>query len=316
MTKKFVSVLLTVIVFVLSLSTVTAFADENNIKVGDKIRVVFTIGDVQNAAGVSVETVYNSEYLTAENIVCTVSGSESNISVPGEVKWNFLVYNGIDFKNTDVAVVTFRALKPCTFLDINIMYNCREFINPDLQRITDEPNSLFKVRAVHNDVEYDVHTIGSAYTVDTEIDTTDLDIQNSNNTTDTHIYNNTDNTDKSTDTDKLKNTDSTGNTGRTDNTGQTTEKDSTSKITKTTDTDKTKDTDTVKTSKQDSDKNTSSPKISAVSGTTSQTTYSSSTGESAVNTSGSRSVTVIMLLAVMIVSGSVVVIINKSKYQQ
>ena len=124
MTKKFVSVLLTVIVFVLSLSAVTAFAYENNIKVGDEIRVVFTIGDVQNAAGVSVETVYNSEYLTAENIVCTVSGSESNISVPGEVKWNFLVYNGIDFKNTDVAVVTFRALKPCSFYDINIMYNC------------------------------------------------------------------------------------------------------------------------------------------------------------------------------------------------
>lgn len=310
MAKKFVSVLLTVIVFVLSLSAVTAFADENNIEVGDEIRVVFTIGDVQNAAGVSVETVYNSEYLTAENIVCTVSGSESNISVPGEVKWNFLVYNGIDFKNTDVAVVTFRALKPCTFLDINIMYNCREFINPDLQRITDEPNSLFKVRAVHNDVEYDVHTIGSAYTVDTEIDTTDLDIQNSNNTTDTHIYNNTDNTDKSTDTDKLKNTDSTGNTGRT------TEKDSTSKITKTTDTDKTKDTDTVKASKQDSNKNTSAEKVSVGSGTTSQTTYSPSTGDNAVNTSGSQSFTVIILLAVMIVSGAVVVIINKSKYQQ
>ena len=314
MTKKFVSVLLTVIVFVLSLSTVTAFADENNIKVGDEIRVVFTIGDVQNAAGVSVETVYNSEYLTAENIVCTVSGSESNISVPGEVKWNFLVYNGIDFKNTDVAVVTFRALKPCSFYDINIMYNCREFINPDLQRITDEPNSLFKVHAVHNDVEYDVHTIGSAYTVDTEIDNSD--IQNPHDTTDTDIYDNTDNTDKSTDTDKLKNTDSTGNTGRTDNTGRTTEKDSTSKITKTTDTDKTKDTDTVKASKQDSNKNTSSEKISAVSGTTSQTTYSPSTGDNAVNTSGSQSFTVIMLFAAMIVSGAVVVIINKSKYQQ
>ena len=310
MTKKFVSVFLTVIVFVLSLSTVTAFADENNIEVGDEVRVVFTIGDVQNAAGVSVETVYNSEYLTAENVVCTVSGSESNISVPSEVKWNFLVYSGISFNNTDVVTVTFKALKPCTFFDTEIMYNCREFINPDLQRITDDPNSLFKVRAVHNDVEYDVHTIGTPYTIDTEIDNSDSNIQNTYNTTDTDIYNNTDNIDKSTDTDKLKNTDSTGNTG------QTTEKDSTSKITKTTDTDKTKDTDTVKTSKQDSDKNTSSPKISAVSGTTSQTTYSSSTGESAVNTSGSRSVTVIMLLAVMIVSGSVVVIINKSKYQQ
>ena len=314
MTKKFVSVLLTVIVFVLSLSTVTAFADENNIKVGDEIRVVFTIGDVQNAAGVSVETVYNSEYLTAENIVCTVSGSESNISVPGEVKWNFLVYNGIDFKNTDVAVVTFRALNPCSFYDINIMYNCREFINPDLQRITDEPNSLFKVHAVHNDVEYDVHTIGSAYTVDTEIDNSD--IQNPHDTTDTDIYDNTDNTDKSTDTDKLKNTDSTGNTGRTDNTGRTTEKDSTSKITKTTDTDKTKDTDTVKASKQDSNKNTSAEKVSVGSGTTSQTTYSPSTGDNAVNTSGSQSFTVIMLFAAMIVSGAVVVIINKSKYQQ
>ena len=310
MTKKFVSVSLTVIVFVLSLSTVTAFADENNIEVGDEVRVVFTIGEVQNAAGVSVETVYNSEYLTAENVVCTVSGSESNISVPSEVKWNFLVYSGISFNNTDVAVVTFRALKPCTFLVTEIMYNCREFINSVLQGITDDPNSLFKVRAVHNDVEYDVHTIGTPYTIDTEIDNSDSNIQNTYNTTDTDIYNNTDNVDKSTDTDKLKNTDSTGNTG------QTTEKDSTSKITKTTDTDKTKDTDTVKTSKQDSDKNTSSPKISAVSGTTSQTTYSSSTGESAVNTSGSRSVTVIMLLAVMIVSGSVVVIINKSKYQQ
>ncbi len=310
MTKKFVSVSLTVIVFVLSLSTVTAFADENNIEVGDEVRVVFTIGEVQNAAGVSVETVYNSEYLTAENVVCTVSGSESNISVPSVVKWNFLVYSGISFNNTDVVTVTFKALKPCTFFDTEIMYNCREFINPDLQRITDDPNSLFKVRAVHNDVEYDVHTIGTPYTIDTEIDNSDSNIQNTYNTTDTDIYNNTDNIDKSTDTDKLKNTDSTGNTG------QTTEKDSTSKITKTTDTDKTKDTDTVKTSKQDSDKNTSSPKISAVSGTTSQTTYSSSTGESAVNTSGSRSVTVIMLLAVMIVSGSVVVIINKSKYQQ
>lgn len=310
MTKKFVSVFLTVIVFVLSLSTVTAFADENNIEVGDEVRVVFTIGEVQNAAGVSVETVYNSEYLTAENVVCTVSGSESNISVPSEVKWNFLVYSGISFNNTDVVTVTFKALKPCTFFDTEIMYNCREFINPDLQRITDDPNSLFKVRAVHNDVEYDVHTIGTPYTIDTEIDNSDSNIQNTYNTTDTDIYNNTDNIDKSTDTDKLKNTDSTGNTG------QTTEKDSTSKITKTTDTDKTKDTNTVKTSKQDSDKNTSSPKISAVSGTTSQTTYSSSTGESAVNTSGSRSVTVIMLLAVMIVSGSVVVIINKSKYQQ
>ena len=273
-----------------------------SIEVGDEIRVVFTIGEVQNAAGVSVETVYNSEYLTAENIVCTVSGSESNIAVPGEVKWNFLVYSGINFNNTDVAVVTFRALKPCSFYDINIMYNCREFINPDLQRITDEPNSLFKVRAVHNDVEYDVHTIGSPYTVDTEIDNSD--IQNPHDTTDTDIYDNTDNTNNSTDIDRNENTDSTA------------EKNSSSKITKTTDTDKTKDTDTVKASKQDSNKNTSSEKVAVGSGTTLQAAHSPSTGDNAVNTSGSQSFTVIMLLAVMIVSGAASVILNKNKYQE
>ena len=77
MTKKIMSVLLTVIFFIFG--AVTVFAGEEFMSVGDEIRLVYTIKDVRSVAGVSFETAYNSEYLTAENIVCNISGSETNI---------------------------------------------------------------------------------------------------------------------------------------------------------------------------------------------------------------------------------------------
>lgn len=273
MTKKIVIVLFTVMFFVFG--AVNVFASENIISSGDEVRLVYTIEDVRNVAGVSFETVYNSEYLKAENIVCTVSGSESNIANLGEIKWNFLVYSGMDFNGDDVVTVTFKVLKPCTIDDLGIKYNCSECFNPDLQKISDNPNSLFSVRAIYNDREYVVNTIGSG---------DNTDIPDSENTSDSDINNTvlTDSdTEKTVDTDNSKTTSSTA------------------------DTNKTKNTDTDKSSNNTVTQNKVTVQNISNSAVMEKTSYTQNVSNTAVDTSDSRNYSVIVLL--MILSFSAVI---------
>ena len=288
--EKYLSALLTVIILAMSFCAVSASADEDIIKIGDEVSLVFNIANVENVAGVSVEAAYNSEYLLAENIVCNVSGSESNIATPGEVKWNFLVYDGMDFDNTDVITVTFKAVKSCKFSDTDMKYNCREFFNPDLQKISDDPNSFFNVLAVHNNTKHTVYTIGSAESIEPETNTIDSNINEKDNTSKLLINKNTDNI--SSNSSKTENTESASDTDTVSRNRESSAADKSTNILKTVTNDS-----TVVTGSNLSDNQTVQPQ--------------STNTTSAVNTSGEQYLTVILLLLIMVLSGVVSVMMNK-----
>lgn len=297
MTKKIVCILLSVVFSVLC--AVTAFAIEDIMLVGDEVRLVFSIGSVRNVAGVSVEAIYNSEYLTAENIVCNVGGNESNIANLGEVKWNFLVYNGVDFNNDDVAVVTFKVLKRCTVKDLGIEYNCSECFNSDLQKISDNPNSLFTVRAVHSDIEYNVNKIGSENNINSGSGKLHSDIPNIENTTDSDTNNTVStvsSTNKTADTDELNTTNITTDIDKPTKTTKTTDTDKTKISNNTADTDKTKNTDSGKSANRDAEKSADTVKNNFNNNVTRSVSYSQNTNNTSVDTSDSRNFTVMFFL--------------------
>lgn len=161
MIRKFTSIFTSVIIFILC--TFTSLASEKTVEAGDEIQLLFTIGNITNVSGVSMTALYNSEYLTAENISCNVSGSQTHITDPGEIKWNFIIYDGKEFNNEEVAVVTFKALKTCTVNDIGFSYNCNEMFTPDIQPVSSDPNSMFTVNAVHKGNEYVVYETGHTF---------------------------------------------------------------------------------------------------------------------------------------------------------
>ena len=168
MIKRITSIVLALLIILCC--TIFAYADENIVQTGDEVKLIFTIENVQNVSGVSMLSFYNSEYLSAKNIICNGGSSENYMGKSGEVRWSFIVYSGRDFDSEEIAVVTFEAIKPCTVDLLNFSYRCDEMFDTDVKPISDNPNSFFTVKAVHNGVEYSVDEEGISTDTATDYD--------------------------------------------------------------------------------------------------------------------------------------------------
>ena len=138
----------------------TVFAEEAVIPVGEEVRLVFTIGEARNVAGLSMTAFYNNEFLRAESVVCNVNGSDYYLGNPGIVRWSFVVYNGTDFNNESIAEVTFKTKKPCTVEEMNLSYKCEELFDTDINSISEEPDKLFSVTAMNKKNSFSVYEVG------------------------------------------------------------------------------------------------------------------------------------------------------------
>ena len=156
--KKILIHVIIVLLIVMCCSS-NAYADEEVIQAGEEVRLVFTIGEVKKAAGLSMTAYYDDDILTAEKMSCTVSGSDNYLGNPGKIRWSFVVYDGKDFNNDDIAEVVFKAKKQCTVEEMSLSYECEELFDPELKPLADNPNKLFSVKLVHNS-SFPIYEVG------------------------------------------------------------------------------------------------------------------------------------------------------------
>lgn len=139
----------------------SAYADEEVIQAGEELRLVFTIGDVKKAAGLSMTAFYDDDILSAESMSCTVSGSDYYLGNPGKIRWSFIVYDGKDFNNESIAEVVLKTRKQCTVDEMNLSYECEELFDPDLNPLSDNLNKLFSVKLVHDNSSFTIYEAGN-----------------------------------------------------------------------------------------------------------------------------------------------------------
>ncbi len=148
MFKKIFGVMLSLIM-ISAVCCMPSSAETYDVREGDTVQYIFSIGAADNVAGVAVDSWYNAECLTpVDGYMTEVTGIVNINYAVGAMKWNFTYYGGRAFNGEDVVTITFNAIKSCNMSDLGLSYNCVECFNHDLQPVVENFNSLVTARTV------------------------------------------------------------------------------------------------------------------------------------------------------------------------
>ena len=161
MKSRIVSVLVSLLIIAFSVldCTVCVSADEVGLKAGDTVEVTFSIGAAENVSGASAEVIYNQNLLQPSDSKTYGVDGFVNTNNAGEVRWNFLVYEGMSFHGEKVVSVYFDVLQDCKMKDLRLGYRCNELFDTSTRPIAEDLNNLVITRLVYKDKEYPVGVI-------------------------------------------------------------------------------------------------------------------------------------------------------------
>lgn len=122
-----------------------SFAEERTLCRGDTVEYIFTVGECENAAGISVNSLYSTKYLEpkGEPEFIGIPKGMVNTNSPGSIKWNTMITGGMAFSDTDIVIETFTVKRKCTLSDLKLSFECMEIFSHDLQVL---PETLVTAR--------------------------------------------------------------------------------------------------------------------------------------------------------------------------